>query len=119
MPLEELKAIAEAATPGPWFVHEDAVYSGTPTKKQPGLLVGFDREICRIDDLDVTKKQMRREAKFIATFNPALIAKLLAVAEAAQVVSPWLIPGMDWTDNLSKPHRDALRKALAALEDGK
>lgn len=83
MNLTELKAICEAATPGPWRNGwmMDGQWIDSPI---------FDIEVSTEsgktiiesgNDCGGIKKQ--EDARFIATFNPAFVLKLLAVMEAA------------------------------------
>ena len=69
--IEELKKLADAATPGPWhFVAErprDYPGFGSEQHNEIGIAT-------HVGDADVT-------AKYIAAANPAVVKKLLAVAE--------------------------------------
>lgn len=69
MKLSDLKKIAEGATPGPWHRKLEMgsfVWAGTD---------GGMKRICGTT---------RDNAKHIATFNPSLVLKLLAVVDAAE-----------------------------------
>ena len=97
--LTRLKAICAQATPGEWKINLDeggAIQVGPPKAN------------------DVFWVTNMIDAKFVETFNPTLIARLLAVCEAAQGYLDYLDSG-----NL-KPHggeerRQAIRLALTAL----
>ncbi len=99
MDLDKLKAVVEAAPAGPWehrvHIWEDLVFTGVHFLGTRGFNAS--------------------EARFIATFNPTLVRKLLAVVEAARnVMAPvdtdkYGEPGIpDWAF--------ALNQSLAALD---
>ena len=79
MNLEELKAKAEAATPGPWAVHPNRPYSVDSIEGDGELAV----YVCTTGgwaDCDVPN------AAFIAAANPQTVLALVKVAEAAEAV---------------------------------
>ena len=80
MNLTQLKSICEAATPGPWK-KEDSCYGEEE-------VWGFWH---RVGPFELIGKTMDENSTFIATFNPATIAKILAVVEAAEYMrdSEW------------------------------
>lgn len=75
MDLDKLKKVAEAATPGPW--ENFRVFQGEEVR------AGLDREYPQF----VARAAEYVDGRFIATFNPALVVKLLAVVEAAEGLS--------------------------------
>ena len=83
--INELRRLAQAATPGPWWVNQD------------GLNHGFERGVMEINALDwwalagawvVNDGKQSDEgsanAKFIAAVNPATVSELLDRLEAAE-----------------------------------
>jgi hypothetical protein len=79
MNLDELKRIAEAATPGPWSWQERGYIENYDVLADDRFITcGDSREECN----GAIGKQ--DDAAFIATFNPSRIAKLLAVVKAAR-----------------------------------
>ena len=76
MNIEELKRLAEAATPGPWVSHPKGYYGA----------------VCRADDpydlVAVTHGQRRNNVlaneAYIAAANPAAILELIAKIDRAQ-----------------------------------
>lgn len=84
---KELKALAEAATPGPWvqWVGNAAVFAGEPeVNRQSAILPGNGERISRIcegDSFDPSKQELADHA-YIAAANPAAILELLAERDA-------------------------------------
>lgn len=93
MRLEEIKALCEAATPGPWD------YDGRFTVSVPGEWAGVSQSCFRI---------AKNDAAFIVEAR-ALLPGLLAVANAAELLVADI---EDFDGYLVKD----LRAALAALE---
>ena len=77
--LPRLRFLADAATPGPWFVAEDY----DPDLPMPS----FDEVIeCVTEDHIVASPALhhRPNVEFIATFNPQTVLRLLDRLEAAE-----------------------------------
>ena len=82
MNIEELKRLAEAATPGPWVSHPKGYYGA----------------VCRADDqydlVAVTHGQRRNNVlaneAYIAAANPATILELIRQLQAAREILPVL-----------------------------
>jgi hypothetical protein len=107
MTLDKLRAIAEAATPGPWTKVERLMPRGGTA------LHVVDRE-----DIIVANAKPGNAA-FIATFSPPTVLALMDVVEAASV-GHWF-PGHDClpfqvTDGTGRTYCD-LCEALARLEE--
>jgi len=96
MTLDELRKIAEAATPGPW--HSPGL--GEIHDVSHFLIVDVQFNDGSGDDSVGNGKQ--EDADFIATFNPQMIHKLLAVVEIAACL---------------RPRHIALDKVIGALEN--
>lgn len=102
---KELKALAEAATPGPWvqWVENAAVYAGKPEVNRKGaILPGKGERIARIcegDLFDPTEQELADHA-YIAAANPAAILELISERDALLA------------------ERDRLREALKYYADG-
>lgn len=77
--LPHLRSLAEAATPGPWFVAEDY----DPERPMPS----FDEVIEYVAEDHIAASpalDYRPNAEFIATFNPQTVLQLLDRLEAAE-----------------------------------
>jgi len=68
--IAKLKAVAEAATPGPWV-------NGYPNAGQ----VTDIEEVCSVRKNLITKFSTHEDREHIATFNPATVLALLARLE--------------------------------------
>lgn len=91
MNLEELRQIADNATPGPWEMESDEIgtelndYTGYGIKNVAPVMFYSDSDMAHLalDTLD------EEDAEFIAAFNPAMVLELLdrlaAVEELAEV----------------------------------
>ena len=106
MNLNELKAKAQAATPGPWVVHPNRPYSVDSIEGDGELAV----YVCTTGgwaDCDVPN------AAFIAAANPQTVLALVKVAEAVKKVLE--------ADNQEfypdSPFDRAVEDAYAALEE--
>lgn len=76
--LQQLKALALAATPGPWV-------AGEPIQGAPRFLVADCGPVGKVYPADQKPSHgttSMDDAKFIAAANPAVILKLLAMLEA-------------------------------------
>jgi hypothetical protein len=92
MNLEELKKVVEKATPGPWGNHDFQEDQGEDT----WTVAAERKEVIRdgqspiwpngiaLTEIASTEYSPEpiHDAKFIATFNPSLVSKLLRVVEA-------------------------------------
>jgi hypothetical protein len=108
MSLKELKAAAEAATPGQW-VCEATGLKVSPFGDTRKWNLFFGQHVYEFHHND------GNEAKFIALANPATILKLIAVVEAAKELREYLleqqsidVPAVFWVP---------LRHALKELND--
>lgn len=98
MKLDELQRICQQATPGPWAA---GIFCGDDPRNIfsicRGSLEGGDFQMVTSGSFDAERPEgilCEADAAFIATFNPALVAKLLRVAETAQVEA------LRWTESL-------------------
>ena len=81
----ELRAIAEAATPGPWTYD--------PTSDVTEIWAGEMNVADVWADLNsgsITEAQRRSNGFFIATFDPPTVLRLLADLEAAEARVGWI-----------------------------
>jgi hypothetical protein len=70
--IEKLRQLAEAATPGPWEVSDDDMFSPIEvTSDGPG------RDICCLDTYDHRPDERANDAAFIAAANPQTVLALL------------------------------------------
>jgi len=108
MNINDLRKVAEAATPGPW-PHTKEMYRCEAPHFIDIEFPGFKTMLIKPAD-----------AEHVVTFNPALVLQLLAVVE----LTMQLIDDLDWyfTDPVERcstvPHATAveIKKTLAALE---
>ena len=111
--INELRRLAQAATPGPWWVNQD------------GLNHGFERGVIEINALDwwalagvwaVNEGKPSDEgsanAAFIAAANPAAIIKILDRLEAAENERDWHAERCEDAMN----ECDALRAKIKEME---
>ena len=99
--LDELEALAKAATPGPWHVEEDI---DPPTY----WVIGANREE-RKDGaiaLGYNSNNDANDVPFIAACDPGTVLKLIAVAKAAKAM----------VARVDQPQWFDLRDAINALE---
>lgn len=115
--IADLQAIADAATPGPWehvqagggrenYVYAtDARYPSLPGNESP-VKVAW-----------VTSTQQPDTARFIATFDPPTVSKLLAVVEAAQEIASddYLEQAGPYATGIHREEAIVLTEAVAAL----
>ncbi len=81
MNLDELEAVAKAATPGCWFWHEDGnMYADPPIEPTEWQELGT--AIVQTDMGHYGPEAPDRS--FVAAFNPETAIKLIAVARAAR-----------------------------------
>lgn len=84
---KELKALAEAATPGPWvqWVGNAAVFAGTPEVNRKGAILPGDggriSKVCEGDLFDPSEQELADHA-YIAAANPAAILELISERDA-------------------------------------
>ena len=115
----DLKAVCEAATPGPWeatdgWYGDDDEGKTTVEASKPEVLADGQSSIWPdgIQKMQVActeeSHHPEADAAFIATFNPATVSKLLAVVEAAR----------DADKDATIANRARVRAALANLDDG-
>lgn len=75
--IQELKDLAEKATPGPWWTWSGGVYSGSPEMVTPSMIRGHHITICEGLDLDGEDDASGNQA-FIAAANPSAVLELIA-----------------------------------------
>lgn len=111
MTLDDLRKIAEAATPGPWESITEA-YSSELGDYLGGYIPGVAERFVTEHD-GVTPPLSPEDAKFIATFNPQKVLELLEETERLQkLVGRW--------ERAYQEHSDEhfyLRTRLAAVEE--
>ena len=98
--LQELQQVAEAATPGPWHYEYDPMEN----RQQHFIVTPVGRAV-------VPFHSETADARFIATFNPETVLKLLAVVRAAANRNPL---GEDQFEKMRAAQK-VLDAALAAL----
>jgi hypothetical protein len=125
MNLRKLSKVCDAATPGPW----DYVSTG-PVQKSDGsitledlrrlnIVAGFNGAVvtARVPKDVNVYAPTTHNAAFVATFNPSMVAKLLAIASASDAVRRHA--NDDDLDSASRFDRAMYRldKALDALRE--
>lgn len=103
MKLDQIRALIEAATPGPW--HDDPV-NDKVWVDQENAFEG-NSTVCEVSGLGIGNCNLR----FIAASRD-LMPKLLRVAEAAKLVLHADCPGM----KTAQERRDDLFEAILAVE---
>lgn len=103
--LDELKRLAEAATPGPWFAWGPEP-SATINPEGAMFVQGPKRMY-----VDRAPGMRAEDAIYIAALSPELVLALIACVEAAKAMREDL-----WAEN---SRREAFDAALSALEEGK
>lgn len=101
MNTNQLREVAEKATPGPWRYDYEPGYCGEIIAASGTCLATFNDE------------PSASTAAHIATFNPALVMKMLDVVEAAQAIDKYL--PIDKVQTLIAI--GDLRAAIKALEE--
>src|ERR1051325_11044458 len=84
--LEALKALCEAATPGPWFTPSSLRLVGSVSAMISGRdcqVASIDGQAAMFDHRASAAEIQRANAAFIAAANPTVVAHLVAVVEAA------------------------------------
>lgn len=105
----ELRAKAEAATPGPWFIDEDTRPGMEWNRHIVSDLQG-DNAVCFMAHSDGKDPQRdRATALFIAAASPDVVLRLIAIAEAAQA----------WTEARGATQMHARLLALREALEGK
>lgn len=82
--MQELKRLAESATPGPWEHAEVGgfmVLAGPTKYNAPGRVSGGRGLICEMDDDCFHDDQQECNAEFIAAANPQAVLALIARIE--------------------------------------
>jgi hypothetical protein len=78
--IDELKKLAEQATPGPWEAGEcgaHLVMAGPTLESKRGHIKGGRGQICEMEDMDFSPAKQKANARFIAAANPAAVLALL------------------------------------------
>ncbi len=99
MDIEKLKALAQTATPGPWFVRPQA------NNTIGNVIDGNDN-----DNFHVTTWRGNEDSEFIAAANPAQILKLIEMVEIMKDALE------QYTDSIIPYAKTALAR-LAASEE--
>ena len=122
--ISTLRSIAMAATPGLWFPadwnkdggpNETVITSSSPEVLRPGQSSIWPGGVCMhhiasVDEAGFDEEQNLANAKYIATFCPDLVLKMMAVIEAAQNFKD--APSHDWDRA-----EFAMYAALSALQE--
>lgn len=88
MNTDELKRLAEAATPGPWFV------VGPPWNQNADFIVAGSNDphtgqyVADTENFDGDGENVQENAAYIAAANPAAILELIAELERIKALSP-------------------------------
>jgi hypothetical protein len=95
MRLDELEAIARAATPGEWFVHDALGHAVAAVASK------------RIAADALPPKSPAADSTYIAAFSPARVLAMLDALKKGRLAMK----------GANKEHWDAFRTALAALDE--
>lgn len=111
MNLTELQRLAEAATPGPWYVDQDA-RPGMEWNRAIATDPDGNRWICAMMHSD-GKHPARDEAtaSYISSLSPDVVLWLIAIARAAAYVAK-----SNGFDAAYPDKMDALRQSLEGVE---
>jgi hypothetical protein len=110
--MTDLRALAEAATPGPWFYDSYSRVFST-------LLVQADDDNCEVASVppaagDTAHGRHAADAAYIAAVYPDVVLRLLDVVDAAREIQPTRYD--DQWATIMLPDLDALRDALDRLD---
>ena len=115
--IKELRRLAQAATPGPWYV------TGTLTRYVEALIDGgLIQEVAACGPTKADGgygPQQEANARLIAAANPAAISELLDRLEEAEKErgsAMMLVDRLALALNTSNHERDALRAKIAEME---
>jgi hypothetical protein len=100
MRLDELEAIARAATPGEWFVHDALGHAVAAVASK------------RIAADALPPKSPAADSTYIAAFSPARVLAMLAIVRAAKHVAY-----SNGFDAALPDKQERLRTALAAFDE--
>lgn len=106
MNLAELRALAKAATPGPYFMDFDDAHDAPPHRNAGLHMVDTGRS----EDWPVGRLLEGEQARFVVAFTPETILALLDVAVAAEIMRSHN------ANNLSPRLNSALRRLTAPEE---
>jgi hypothetical protein len=116
MTIDELEAIAQAATPGPWHWNFDAKgYPGRVGKTVPCEPVehcGYDSHCIALTYDGNERFDSRANAEHIAAFSPARVLPMLEIVRAAKHVAY-----SNGFDAALPDKQERLRTALAAFDE--
>src|SRR4029077_15325576 len=106
MTLSQLRALAAAATPGPW----------TPSAERGGVLTKFKlfAGVFYKRDTLLLKTPRDEDAAYIAALSPEVVTALCDVAEASEAL---LIPSAHTSTNGEKCRGCVLDAALSRLQE--
>lgn len=105
-PFARLAALAEAATPGPWFSDGWVVYAGE--QDEPSMFL----------ELGGSEKETGPDAEFIAAADPSTVLALVRVAEAAGQYRKFVRPYQFRAGSELGAHLDAALAALSVGQEG-
>lgn len=122
--LDALRAIVARATPGPWYFWSQEGSDGygietySVCNDDPGIQEGTHQCVARSSGK--TNEDSEANATYIATFNPALLTRLLDVVEAASKLrfEPYPAHGVGFTMRVAGGDVTKLTEALTALRRG-
>jgi hypothetical protein len=114
--IDELEALAKAATPGPWYsAHHGVNTHGT----------GAQHDICRVSMTTGSYESEQENRDYIAAANPAAILTLIAEVRALRetpsddAVLCALVAWFDVNHPDQEDFRARMRKAIAAARGAK
>jgi hypothetical protein len=113
--IAELRSIAEAATPGPWKQTPNTAAGQVWVEARPA---GADvHDFAPIFSVRTQPEfaQRERDARFVATFNPALVLQLLDALAVAAHLLPSATPPSDWVWRYERYDDEQLRGAAASI----
>jgi hypothetical protein len=115
--LEELKAKAMAATPGPYIADETSIRCESVGKGYYSrFALTTQRDAHPVHGGGITQGQALANAAFFAACDPSTILKLVAVAQAARASLAEYDVGSAVTGASDTATMGALRSALSALD---
>lgn len=114
--LDAIEAAAKAATPGPWVnvkvgngLHVAAGPVDVDTK---GTMHGGRGGICETDDMDFGERAAKRNARFVAAANPAIVLALVAEVRRLRA----LAVGTAIAREIAAAERAALERAASLFD---
>lgn len=112
MNIKKYREIAEAATPGPWYLSDDQ------NSVHQHIYQGEFEEVCNVDSSDLDAYQ--KNSAFIATFSPETVLRLLDTIEKYEAALKHIKNGCLVPPDGGQPNlQDAIDTAREALRGGK